>query len=78
MKVKRQKRVSKILKYFHLNFGFRRPYNMIVGNGNLSLHALNSLDYLEQKQEPRGKCNYGELETEKIYNSLYLSYGLLH
>jgi len=30
MKVKRQKRVMKILKYFHLNFGFRRPFNMLI------------------------------------------------
>ena len=30
MKVKRQKRVGKILKYFHLNFGFRKPFNLVL------------------------------------------------
>jgi U3 small nucleolar RNA-associated protein 23 len=30
MKVKRQKRVSKILKYYGLNFGFRTPYLVLI------------------------------------------------
>lgn len=30
MKVKRQRRVGKILKYFQQNFGFRKPFNMLL------------------------------------------------
>jgi U3 small nucleolar RNA-associated protein 23 len=30
MKVKRQKRVSKILKYYGLNFGFHTPYLVLI------------------------------------------------
>jgi len=30
MKVEHKKKVSKTMKYFELNFGFRRPYNMLV------------------------------------------------
>ena len=41
MKHKRQKKVNKIMKYYELNFGFRKPYNVLV-DGTFCVDALNN------------------------------------
>jgi len=70
MKHKRQKKVNKIMKYYELNFGFRKPYNVLV-DGTFCVDALNNkvvvkdqiTKYLEDVKVVTSGCCITEIEN---------------
>jgi len=70
MKLKRQKRVAKILKYFQLNFGFRKPWNLVI-DGTLCVACLDNKvnlrdqmpKYLDEVKMITTGCCITEMET---------------
>lgn len=47
MKVTREKRIKKFLKFYKFNFGFREPYQVLIDNTFISaaLNVSNILNY---------------------------------
>jgi len=70
MKVKRQKKAEKVLKYYELNFGFRKPWNLLV-DGTLCVAALDNKvllreqipKYLEDVKMVTSTCCISEAEN---------------
>jgi len=55
MKIKRYKKVHKILRFYSLHFGFRKPYQVLV-DGTLCMTALkNKINLNEQLTKYLGK-----------------------
>eukprot|EP00088_Acartia_fossae_P047672 TRINITY_DN5172_c0_g1_i8.p1 TRINITY_DN5172_c0_g1~~TRINITY_DN5172_c0_g1_i8.p1 ORF type:complete len:249 (+),score=53.45 TRINITY_DN5172_c0_g1_i8:79-825(+) len=86
MKVKRQKRVAKILKYFHLNFGFRKPWNLLV-DGTFCVACLQNKvnikeqmpKYLEEVKLITTGCCITEMESigsPELYGATLILKGI--